>query len=101
MCKSKGQADTSWPFEIANNLFWEKTARPAYRFFYYQRCGMEIPGYHKACHLDDATDEAHQQQFNLAGGWHDAGDYNKYHNAPYVLGLAEAFSKQQTLFNLT
>ncbi len=94
-----GTQENSWPFQIAPNLIWDKTSRPAYRFFYYQRCGMEIPGFHKACHLDDAASEDGSKQFNLAGGWHDAGDYNKYHNAPYVLGLATAYSLQRDLFN--
>jgi len=92
-----GLEDTSWPFEIADNLYWENTVRPAFKFFYYQRCGMEIPGFHKACHLDDAADEKHEQFFDLSGGWHDAGDYNKYYNAPYVLGLANAYHNQQDL----
>ena len=92
-----GLEDTSWPFEIAENLYWKYTVRPAFKFFYYQRCGMEIPGFHKACHLDDAADEKHEQFFNLAGGWHDAGDYNKYYNAPYVLGLANAYHNQRDL----
>jgi endoglucanase len=90
--------DISWPFEIGENLLWERTVTPAYRFFYFQRCGVEIPGFHKACHLDDATDEAHTVQLNLAGGWHDAGDYNKYHNAPYVLGLATAYGLAEVHF---
>jgi len=80
----------SWPFEIGPNLIWDRTARPAYRFFYYQRCGMAVPGYHGACHLDDGLtfDGKH---YDLSGGWHDAGDYNTYHNAPYVYGLARAY----------
>ena len=90
-----GLEDISWPFEIANDIYWNKTVRLAYRFFYYQRCGMEIPGFHEACHLDDASDEKHGQFFDLSGGWHDAGDYNKYYNAPYVLGLANAYHIQQ------
>ncbi len=90
--------DVSWPFEITENLLWERTAITAYRFFYYQRCGMEIPGFHKACHLDDVADEAHTVQLDLAGGWHDAGDYNKYHNAPYVLGLVTAYGLAEDKF---
>jgi len=95
-----GASDLSWPFDVAANLYWERTARLAYRFFTYQRCGMEIPGFHKACHLDDATNEAHTRQYDLAGGWHDAGDYNKYHNAPYVYGLASAYALQKSRFDL-
>ncbi len=95
-----GLEDISWPFEIADDLYWENTVRSAFKFFYYQRCGMEIAGFHKACHLDDAADEKHEQFFDLAGGWHDAGDYNKYYNAPYVLGLANAYHNQEDLILL-
>lgn len=91
--------DLSWPFEIGKDLLWERTARPAYLFFYYQRCGMEIPGFHKACHLDDAIGPD-KQQYELWGGWHDAGDYNKYHNAPYVYGLGRAYGIQQKRFDV-
>ena len=90
--------DVSWPFEIGANLLWEKTARPAYRFFYYQRCGMAVPGFHEACHLDDARSLDGKRQFDLSGGWHDAGDYNKYHNAPYVHGLAKAYELRKEAF---
>ncbi|HUU32113.1 MAG TPA: glycoside hydrolase family 9 protein, partial [Phycisphaerae bacterium] len=83
--------DVSWPFEIGEDVLWEKTSRPAYRFFYYQRCGMEIPGFHKACHLDDAMSPDGKVQHELWGGWHDAGDYNTYDNIPYLLGLTAAY----------
>lgn len=89
----------SQTIEIGKNLLWSRTARPGYRFFYYQRCGTAITGYHGACHLDDSTDPGHKEQWNLAGGWHDAGDYNKYHNAPYVMGLAWAYEIGQTWFD--
>lgn len=93
-----GVESDSWPFEIGPDVLWSKTSRPAYRFFYYQRCGMEIPGYHKACHLDDAVSPDGKTQHELWGGWHDAGDYNKYHNAPYVYGLARAYGLQIQAF---
>ena len=65
------------PFEIDDELLLAKTGDIACRFFYYQRCGTAIPGFHAACHLDDARlyDGGHR---DLTGGWHDAGDYNKY-----------------------
>ena len=92
--------DTSWPFDVAAGLLWAKTSRPAYRFFYYQRCGMEIPGFHGACHLDDAIGLESKVQYELWGGWHDAGDYNTYHNARYVFRLAQAYETQRERFNL-
>ncbi|HOC67646.1 MAG TPA: glycoside hydrolase family 9 protein [Candidatus Hydrogenedentes bacterium] len=89
----------SLPFEIAPDRLWTATARAAFRFFYYQRCGMEVPGYHGACHLDDACGPDGAGQQPLWGGWHDAGDYNKYHNAPYVFGLACAYAEQRNAFD--
>ena len=93
-----GLTDSSWPFEIGEKLIFSKTARPAYRFFYYQRCGMAVPGFHGPCHLDDAVGPD-GTQFELWGGWHDAGDYNTYHNAPYVFGLATAYAVKKAAFD--
>jgi hypothetical protein len=53
-----------------------ETAHNAVDFFYVQRCGCEVPGWHKACHLDDAK-LADGRHLDLTGGWHSAGDYNK------------------------
>lgn len=92
-------AGVSYPFQIEDNLLWKSTARPAYRFFYYQRCGMAIPGFHGACHLDDAVSPDGKTQHELWGGWHDAGDYNTYHNAPYVYGLLRAYGTRQAAFD--
>ncbi|UCH34830.1 MAG: glycoside hydrolase family 9 protein [Armatimonadota bacterium] len=60
-------------------------------FYYYQRCGTEVPGWHRPCHMDDARlpDGSH---IDAVGGWHDAGDYNKYNGyTPLsVVALAKA-----------
>lgn len=94
-----GATGESWTFSVAENTLWTMTAESAYRFFYYQRCGMEIPGFHGACHLDDAVSPDGKRQYSLSGGWHDAGDYNTYNNAPYVYGLLRAYEVCEGAFN--
>ncbi len=88
------------PFEISDDLLVARTSELAYRFFYYQRCGVAIPGFHAACHLDDARmpDGTHR---DLSGGWHDAGDYNKYngYTPESVYALAFAYSRRPDFFD--
>lgn len=93
-------ASFSPPFTIGDDLLRQATAEPGYRFFYYQRCGMAVPGFHAVCHLDDARmpDGTHR---DLAGGWHDAGDYNKYcgFTPESFFTLAVAYHRQPRLFD--
>lgn len=88
------------PFEIRESLLVPETAELAYRFFYYQRCGVAVPSFHAACHLDDARmpDGSHR---DLSGGWHDAGDYNKYngYTPESVYALAFAYDRRKTFFD--
>ncbi len=90
----------SEPFEIGDDLLIEHTARLAYEFYYYQRCGMAIPGFHAACHLDDARmpDGSHR---DLSGGWHDAGDYNKYngYTPESFYALILAYDRKKEFFD--
>ena len=90
----------SVPFEIRDDLLVSRTSELAYRFFYYQRCGMAIPSFHAACHLDDAKmpDGSHR---DLTGGWHDAGDYNKYngYTPESVYALAFAYDRRKEFFD--
>jgi hypothetical protein len=90
----------SAPFSIGDDLLRRQAAEPGYRFFYYQRCGTAVPGFHAACHLDDARmpDGSHR---DLAGGWHDAGDYNKYSGftPESVYALALAYHRRPKLFD--
>jgi len=73
----------SYPFSIGPGVLRRKTLGPAAEFYYYQRCGCEVPGWHKACHMDDARmpDGSHR---DVTGAWHDAGDYNKYNSCGFA-----------------
>jgi len=95
-----GGADgTSPPFELGEDLLVRRTAGLAVDFFFVQRCGFDVPGWHRACHLDDARlpDGTH---LDATGGWHSAGDYNKlmYENgdggAAYALLAAYSAAPQ-------
>jgi len=67
----------SFPFTIGSNIVPRQTLTLAGRFFFYQRCGFAVPGWHAPCHLDDAK-VPEGGHIDAVGGWHDAGDYNKY-----------------------
>ncbi len=65
----------------------------ALNFFYAERCGMEIPGLHRACHLDWQCVYG-DRKIIVNGGWHDAGDLsqgpvNTAEAAYAMLSLAE------------
>src|SRR5206468_4155629 len=44
----------SFPFAIEKNVLLKRTGSLSVDFFFVQRCGFQVPGWHKACHLDDA-----------------------------------------------
>ncbi|MCD6217363.1 glycoside hydrolase family 9 protein [bacterium] len=64
-------------FPIKKNLYRELSKKAA-GWYYYQRCGMEIPGFHKACHTQDTVIKLDGTKVDVSGGWHDAGDYGKW-----------------------
>lgn len=77
----------SAPFRIADDLYHDPFIL-ATRAMYLWRCGTAVRGEHAgdvfahgACHLEDAwldvVDGRHERRDGI-GGWHDAGDYNKY-----------------------
>src|ERR1044071_3552933 len=84
----------SVPFKIGRDEILKQTAQSAVDFFFIQRCGFDVPGWHKACHLDDAKlpDGSH---IDATGGWHSAGDYNKlmyeHGDGGVVFALLKAF----------
>lgn len=84
-----GESD---PFRIAADLYLEPY-RLASRAMYLMRCGTAVRGensghefHHAACHLEDGRLDRVvdrnvpelERQRDATGGWHDAGDYNKY-----------------------
>jgi hypothetical protein len=79
----------SYDFEIREDIY-NEVVLTALRSFYLQRCNTPKLAIHAgdyadpaACHLQDlstgpATGHIDRGTFDLTGGWHDAGDYNKY-----------------------
>ena len=70
----------SYVFPIRKALYFD-LAKKAAGWFYYQRCGVEVPGFHKACHTEDAVIKIDGTKVDVTGGWHDAGDYGKWTHA--------------------
>lgn len=84
----------SYQFEISDHVYLN-TLKQAARVFYYQRCGIPKSAPYAqtgwtdaACHIGNLQDtdcrlynnNTPSTSKNLSGGWHDAGDYNKYVN---------------------
>jgi hypothetical protein len=77
----------SVPFFI-DEYVWRRTLPKAVGYYRYQRCGVEVPGVHPACHLDDARRRDNGQHVDVVGGWHDAGDVRKWMDWTMLNGLA-------------
>ncbi len=80
-------AGKSYEFEIGDKVY-NFALYTAMRAFYLWRCGTAVEGEfngkhysHAACHTDDGwldyISEPNSRR-DGTGGWHDAGDYNKY-----------------------
>lgn len=79
----------SYDFEIHEDIY-NPVVRAALKSFYYQRCNTPKPASYAgdwadpaACHMSDvattpAAGHTNHGTLDLTGGWHDAGDYNKY-----------------------
>ena len=72
--------DVSFPFEIGENLFSDLYYKTL-RYFYLSRCGQKIEDKdfgHEPCHTGKALIYGTDQEIEVQGGWHDAGDYGRY-----------------------
>ena len=63
------------PFPIDADV-WAESIGKVLNFFYAERCGMDIPGVHGACHRDWTCVHGNKR-ININGGWHDAGDLSQ------------------------
>jgi hypothetical protein len=45
-------------------------------YFAIQRCGVDVPGWHKACHKDDGVLPSGRHR-DATGGWHDCAGFDK------------------------
>ncbi len=89
-----GKDTGSYPFVIGDSAY-DAVLKQAVRSFYYQRCGTpkslpwaDYRWTDTACHLGTlqdrdcrlVSDTSSSTSRDLSGGWHDAGDHNKYIN---------------------
>lgn len=104
----------SYRFEI-DDCVYNSALTEAMRYYYYQRCGVSKqtpytpPGWaDSACHLGTEQDSDCRlysntnvaTSKNLSGGWHDAGDYNKYVNFSWnpMCDLLLAYEENPTVW---
>ena len=82
----------SVPFTVGDDAYAE-VLKVNTRTYFYQRCGVAIAAKyggnwtHDPCHMDDPKAELYTSSpqgkpRDVSGGWHDAGDYNRY--VPFV-----------------
>jgi hypothetical protein len=104
----------SYPFDI-NDCVYADVLRHAVRMFYYQSCGRPKHAAFSGPEWADVTCHAGDQQDldcrlysnpdfstsrNLSGGWHDAGDHNKYVNFTFgtLIDLLLAYEENPTVW---
>lgn len=72
--------DDSYTFEISDDPY-SSLFDASITMLDLQRCGEAVEGgahSHPACHTSLATIYGTNQQIDVSGGWHDAGDYGRY-----------------------
>ena len=63
------------PFPIGDDA-WRSTVLQTINFFFAERCGFAVPGYHDVEHADWLATHG-DSQIVMNGGWHDAGDFSQ------------------------
>lgn len=77
------EGSESFEFSIAENVY-DNTFDNVCRMLYLQRCGIDLESQyagdfaHEACHTALATIYGTDDEIDVSGGWHDAGDYGRY-----------------------
>lgn len=95
--------DASYEFEIEEDVY-NDLLDESVRMLYLQRCGTVVEDNsfgHKACHDTLATIYKTNQQIDVTGGWHDAGDYGRYvvPAAKAVADLLYAYKTNPNIFS--
>ena len=96
VCRAGELTVKSHEFTVEKELYM-RLAKFASRFYFIQRQGVDVPGWHKANFLDDAvvvdrkTGKVSGHR-DVSGGWQDAGDPSKQAPADLsIFGLSEFF----------
>jgi len=95
---------SSHEFKIVKGLYLD-LAQYASGFYFVQRQGIDVPGWHKANFLDDAAiyDTKTKKIIghrDVSGGWQDAGDPSKQATDDYsIYGLAEFYENLKPQWN--
>ena len=63
------------PFSIGDDA-WRSTVLKTINFFFAERCGYAVPGYHGVEHMDWLAIHGNKAK-SMNGGWHDAGDFSQ------------------------
>lgn len=100
----KGEESVS--FTIGEKIY-DETFKNVVKMLYLQRCGMELDKdlagdfAHPVCHETKATIYGTNNQIDVNGGWHDAGDYGRYvvSGAKAVADLLLAYEKNPDAFS--
>lgn len=91
-----GDRDKSVNFLISGSLY-KDACVDSLRCFYYQRCGIDLleeyagKYVHPVCHIKPAimledylNNTEYPMEYDMSGGWHDAGDFGRYVSAGAV-----------------